>query len=29
VVEIDETDVIFSGQAKSQRTKDYVSGVFG
>lgn len=29
VVEIDETDVIFSGQARSQRTKDYVSGVFG
>ncbi len=29
VIEIDETDVIFSGQARSQRTKDYVSGVFG
>ena len=29
VVEIDRSDVIFSGAAKSQRTKDYVSGVFG
>jgi len=29
VVEIDRSDVIFSGAAKSKRTKDYVSGVFG
>ena len=29
VVEIDRSDVIFSGAAKSQRTKDYVNGVFG
>jgi phosphate transport system ATP-binding protein len=28
-VEIDRTDVIFSGSARSQRTRDYVSGVFG
>jgi phosphate transport system ATP-binding protein len=29
VVEIDLTDVIFSSSPKSQRTRDYVSGVFG
>ena len=29
IVEIDLSDVIFSGAAKSQRTRDYVSGVFG
>ena len=29
VVEIDRSDVIFSGAAKSQRTRDYVNGVFG
>jgi phosphate transport system ATP-binding protein len=29
IVEIDRTDVIFSGQPKSERTRDYVSGVFG
>jgi phosphate transport system ATP-binding protein len=29
VVEIDRSDVIFSGAPKSQRTRDYVSGVFG
>jgi phosphate transport system ATP-binding protein len=29
IVEIDRTSVIFSGQPKSERTRDYVSGVFG
>ena len=29
IVEIDRTEVIFSGQPKSHRTRDYVSGVFG
>jgi phosphate transport system ATP-binding protein len=29
IVELDRSDVIFSGAPKSQRTKDYVSGVFG
>ena len=29
VVEIDRTPVIFSGSARSQRTRDYVRGVFG
>jgi phosphate transport system ATP-binding protein len=29
VVELDRSDVIFSGAAKSQRTRDYVNGVFG
>jgi ABC-type phosphate transport system ATPase subunit len=29
IVEIDRTDVIFSGQPKSERTRDYVRGVFG
>jgi phosphate transport system ATP-binding protein len=29
IVEIDRTNVIFSGSPKSERTRDYVSGVFG
>jgi phosphate transport system ATP-binding protein len=29
IVEIDRSDVIFSSAPKSQRTRDYVSGVFG
>lgn len=29
IVEIGPTDVIFSGTPRSQRTRDYVSGVFG
>jgi phosphate transport system ATP-binding protein len=29
VVEVDRTDVIFSSRPKSQRTRDYVAGVFG
>ncbi len=29
IVEIDSTEVIFSGQPKSERTRDYVNGVFG
>ena len=29
IVEIDRTEVIFSGSPKSERTRDYVSGVFG
>jgi phosphate transport system ATP-binding protein len=29
VVEIDRSDVIFSGSPRSQRTRDYVAGVFG
>ena len=29
IVEIDRTEVIFSGQPKSERTRDYVRGVFG
>jgi len=29
IVELDRSDVIFSGAPKSQRTRDYVSGVFG
>ena len=29
IVEIDRTEVIFSGQPRSERTRDYVSGVFG
>jgi len=29
IVEIDRTEVIFSGSPKSGRTRDYVSGVFG
>jgi phosphate transport system ATP-binding protein len=29
IVEIDRTEVIFSGHPRSERTRDYVSGVFG
>jgi phosphate transport system ATP-binding protein len=29
VVEIDDTDVIFSGSPRSHRTRDYVRGIFG
>ena len=29
IVEIDRTEAIFSGQPKSERTRDYVKGVFG
>ena len=29
IVEIDRTEVIFSGQPRSERTRDYVRGVFG
>jgi phosphate transport system ATP-binding protein len=29
IVEIDRTEVIFSGRPRSQKTRDYVSGVFG
>jgi phosphate transport system ATP-binding protein len=29
VVEVDRTEVIFSSAAKSERTRDYVNGVFG
>ena len=29
LIELDDTDVIFSDAAKDQRTKDYVNGVFG
>ena len=29
VVEVDRTEVIFSGRPKTQRTRDYVAGVFG
>jgi phosphate transport system ATP-binding protein len=29
LIELDQTDVIFSDDAKDQRTKDYVNGVFG
>ena len=29
IVEIDATDVIFSGASKSEKTRDYVNGVFG
>jgi phosphate transport system ATP-binding protein len=29
IVEIDRTEVIFSGAPRSERTRDYVSGVFG
>jgi phosphate transport system ATP-binding protein len=29
IVEIDRTEVIFSGSPRSERTRDYVSGVFG
>jgi phosphate transport system ATP-binding protein len=29
IVEIDRTEVMFSGSPKSERTRDYVNGVFG
>jgi phosphate transport system ATP-binding protein len=29
IVEIDRTDVLFSGKPKSKRTQDYIDGVFG
>ena len=29
IVEIDSTDVIFSGASRSEKTRDYVNGVFG
>jgi phosphate transport system ATP-binding protein len=29
IVEIDRTEVIFSGSPRSERTRDYVNGVFG
>ena len=29
VVEMDDSEVIFSGEAKSEKTRDYVNGVFG
>ncbi len=29
IVELDRTQVIFSGSPKSERTRDYVSGIFG
>jgi len=29
IVELDRTEVIFSGSPKSERTRDYVNGVFG
>jgi phosphate transport system ATP-binding protein len=29
IVEIDRSEVVFSGQASSQKTRDYVRGVFG
>jgi phosphate transport system ATP-binding protein len=29
LVELDRTEVIFSDAARSQRTRDYVNGVFG
>ncbi len=29
IVEIDRTEAIFSGQPRSERTRDYVNGVFG
>ena len=29
VVELDDSEVIFSGEAKSEKTRDYVNGVFG
>jgi phosphate transport system ATP-binding protein len=29
IVELDRTEVIFSGQPRSERTRDYVNGVFG
>ena len=29
VVELDATEVVFSGEARSEKTRDYVNGVFG
>jgi phosphate transport system ATP-binding protein len=29
IVEMDDSEVIFSGDAKSEKTRDYVNGVFG
>ncbi len=29
IVELDTTEVIFSGRARSERTRDYVEGIFG
>ena len=29
IVELDASEVIFSGDAKSQKTRDYVNGMFG
>lgn len=29
IVEIDDTDVIYSGASRSEKTRDYVNGVFG
>jgi ABC-type phosphate transport system ATPase subunit len=29
IVELDSTDVIFSGRPKSHKTLEYVSGIFG
>jgi phosphate transport system ATP-binding protein len=29
IVELDRTDVLFSGRARSRRTRDYINGVFG
>ncbi len=29
IVEIDATDVIYSGDSKSEKTRGYVSGMFG
>jgi phosphate transport system ATP-binding protein len=29
IVEIDRTEALFSGQPRSERTRDYVNGVFG
>ena len=29
IVELGATEVVFSGDAKSEKTRDYVNGVFG
>jgi ABC-type phosphate transport system ATPase subunit len=29
IVELDTSEVVFSGDAKSGKTRDYVNGVFG
>ena len=29
IVELDATEVVFSGEARSEKTRDYVNGVFG